>query len=179
MVLKLDATDIEKIYKEYVDAYVLEEMAGTELSSRKSKAQVGMIVYTKKQEYKTKTYGQIAQELVKQDIQRAISGEAVALLAPQIATEENLKIYRESIDLMPDGVDKDYAEEFYNDLNAAREGFNNILSKMKDPMYFKAAIDAIWKMTGNSELVHSMFSPDDGAERGDIFGAMMSALSKK
>ena len=54
MVLKLDATDIEKIYKEYVDAYALEEMAGTELSSRKSKSQVGMIVYTKKQEYKTK-----------------------------------------------------------------------------------------------------------------------------
>ena len=179
MVLKLDRSDIDKIYAEYVRLYDVEKMAGTKLSNIKSKNKITELVINNKQEFKTKTYGQIAQELLKQNMQQAISGEAVALYAPQLATDENLEALNDYIDIMPDGEEKKQIRQFYDDLAKVREGFNDILEHMKDDGYFEAAIDAIWHMTGNSELIHQMFSPDDGAERGDIFGAIMNTLSKK
>ena len=179
MVLKLDKTDIDKIYAEYVRLYNVEEMAGTKLSNIKSKNKIEELVINNKQEFKTKTYGQIAQELIKQNKQQAISGESVALFAPELATDENLERLNDYINIMPDGKDKENAEQFYKDLQAVKEGFNNILENMKDDGYFEAAIDAIWHMTGNSELIHQLFSPDDEAERGDIFGAILNVLSNK
>ena len=179
MVLKLDRSDIDKIYAEYVRLYDVEKMAGTKLSNIKSKNKITELVINNKQEFKTKTYGQIAQELLKQNTRQAISGEAVALYAPELATDENIEVLNDYIKTMPEGDDQDKVKMFRDDLLKVKKGFNDILEHMKDDGYFEAAIDAIWHMTGNSELIHQMFSPDDGAERGDIFGAILNVLSKK
>ena len=178
MALRLDRADLDKIYQAYVDAYNQEALSGTPLSNMKSPSKVDKYVIDNKQEFKTKTYGQIAYEILQQNINQAKTGETVANFAIELATDDNIEDLNKYIEGMVPGDDKDKVEMFRDDLLKVREGFNNILEHMKDDLYFKNAIDAIWEMTSDSELIHQMYSPDDGTEEGDLFGAIMNRLKK-
>lgn len=176
MALRLDREDLDKIYEAYVDAYNQQALSGTPLSNMKSPSRVDKYVIENKQLFKTKTYGQIAYEILQLNINQAKTGETVANFAIQLATDENIEDLNKYIDGMAPGDDRDKVKMFRDDLLKVRAGFNDILEHMKDDLYFKNAIDAIWEMTGDNELIHQMFSPDDGTERGDLFGAIMNRL---